>query len=326
MKKTWIALLLSATASLAQTYQTAPPEAVVPAVPTAAWIARIEQFAPARATAKPARQRAVLLFSLTTGFQHYVRPYAAEVIKTLADKTGAFTVVESLDIESFAPENLAKFDAVILNNCCPDAKNRNLFLDVLNNKVDKSIKDIGLKYKDLTAEQREKKAAELEQNLIDFVAGGKGLVSIHGSIALQNNSPAFNAMVGASFDFHPKRQVLTLNLVDPAHPLVAAFNGGGLIHSDELYIFKLASAKMTFRPLLEADMKKLDETSRNNPKIAQKDHLYVSWIKPYGKGRVFYVSPSHQPQSYETECMLRFYLDGIQYALGDLNCDDAPLK
>ncbi|MCX6872996.1 MAG: hypothetical protein NTW21_04195 [Verrucomicrobia bacterium] len=31
-------------------------------------------------------------------------------------------------------------------------------------------------------------------------------------------------------------------------------------------------------------------------------------------------------QSYETECMLRFYLDGIQYALGDLHCDDSPLK
>ena len=29
---------------------------------------------------------------------------------------------------------------------------------------------------------------------------------------------------------------------------------------------------------------------------------------------------------YETECMLRFYLGGIQYALGDLNCDDSPLK
>jgi hypothetical protein len=147
MKEPWIALLLSATASMAQTYQKAPPEAEVPAVPTREWISRIEQLAPAQATAKPSRKRAVLLFSLTTGFQHSVRPYAAEVIKTLANKTGAFTVVESLDIESFAPENLARFDAVILNNCCPDAKNHNLFLDVLTSKVDQSIKDIGLKYK-----------------------------------------------------------------------------------------------------------------------------------------------------------------------------------
>ena len=33
-----------------------------------------------------------------------------------------------------------------------------------------------------------------------------------------------------------------------------------------------------------------------------------------------------QPQSYEADCMLQFYLDGIQYALGDLRCDDSPLK
>jgi len=32
-----------------------------------------------------------------------------------------------------------------LNNCCTDAKSGNLFLDVLNNEVNPSIKDIGLK-------------------------------------------------------------------------------------------------------------------------------------------------------------------------------------
>lgn len=326
MKKLLSLCLLSAIALRAQTYQKAPPEAEVPAVPTQEWISRIEQLAPAQATAKPSRKRTVLLFSLTTGFQHYVRTYAAEAIKALAGKTGAFTVVESQDIESFSAENLARFDAVILNNCCPDKKHRDLFLDVLNNEVDPSIKNIGLKYKDLTAAQRQNMAAELERNLIAFVAGGKGLVSVHGAIAFQNNSAAVSEMMGASFDFHPKRQILTLNLVDPAHPLVAGFKGEGFIHSDELYIFKSANPKINFRPLLEADSKKLDEASTKNPKIAQKDHLYVSWIKAHGKGRVFYVSPSHQPQSYENACMLRFYLDGIQYALGDLKCDDTPLR
>ena len=155
-------MLLGSTAlTMAQTYQHAPPEEKVADTPSKEWIAKIERLAPAQATVAPAKPRTVLLFSLTTGFQHYVRPYATEVIKVLANKTGAFAVVESLDIESFSPENLAKFDAVILNNCCPDAKHRNLFLDVLNNQVDKSIADIGLKYKDLTEEQRQKKAAEL---------------------------------------------------------------------------------------------------------------------------------------------------------------------
>jgi len=51
---------------------------------------------------------------------------------------------------------------------------------------------------------------------------------------------------------------------------------------------------------------------------------YVSWIKRHGQGRVFYVSPSHYPETYESAAMLRFYLDGLQYALGDLECADAP--
>ena len=46
-------------------------------------------------------------------------------------------------------------------------------------------------------------------------------------------------------------------------------------------------------------------------------------IKPYGEGRVFYCSPSHFPESYESATLLQFLLDGVQYAAGDLKCDDS---
>ena len=65
----------------------------------------------------------------------------------------------------------------------------------------------------------------------------------------------------------------------------------------------------------------LDERARE---VMKGGPRYVSWIKTHGKGRVFYVSPSHQPESYESSRMLQYYLDGIQYALGDLKCDDSP--
>lgn len=321
-----LALVLTANISLAQAYVEAPREAKFPDVPPAEWVQKIEQLAPAQPAVKPARQHRVLVFSLTTGFQHQVSPYVSEVLKVLSRKTGAFTLEETVDIESLTLENLSKFDALILNNNCPDGKKRDIFYDVLHNQVHKAVQDIGLKYKDLTDEQRQEKAAALEKNVIDYVASGGGLVAIHGAIALQNNSAEWSEMVGGSFDFHPPRQVLTLDLIDPAHPLVAAFGGASFIHSDELYLFKNAYAKTNFRPLLEANVAKLDEKSRANPKIMDRGRLYVSWIKRHGKGRVFYVSPSHQPQSYETESMLRFYLDGIQYALGDLTCDDSPMK
>jgi type 1 glutamine amidotransferase len=131
-------------------------------------------------------------------------------------------------------------------------------------------------------------------------------------------------MIGGSFDYHPQFQLLTLELVEPDHPLTAAFDGKGYVHYDEPYFFTNAYEEMNFRPLLKLNLSKLDpETLKKKP--VDETFRYVSWIKRHGEGRVFYCSPSHHPGSYETEAMLRYVLDGVQYALGDLKCDDSPL-
>ncbi|MBT3201202.1 MAG: DUF1080 domain-containing protein [Phycisphaerales bacterium] len=44
----------------------------------------------------------------------------------------------------------------------------------------------------------------------------------------------------------------------------------------------------------------------------------------YGKGRVFYSSLGHNPKSFLGADLLRFYLDGIQFALGDIDVDTTP--
>ncbi|HBO46146.1 MAG TPA: glycosyl hydrolase [Planctomycetaceae bacterium] len=298
----------------------APKGKIVP--PTAEWKAKIETLAPAASAAEPKAPRRVLVFSLSTGYYHHVIPHTAAVIEILGKKSGAFEVVHDNDIEVFLPERIKEFDAIVLNNTCSVGPARNLFLDVLNNKA-KYDKKVGEKYKDWTPDDRQKFANELEQSLLDYVASGKGLVCVHGGLTLLNNSAEFGEMVGGSFDFHPRLQEVALNLVQPDHPLLAAFAGKGFVHVDEPYLFKGAYKKKDFRPLLEMDVTKLDEKSRSNPRVTG-DTRYVAWIKPYGKGRVFYAGPSHQPESFETGSMLRFFLDGIQYATGDLECDDKP--
>jgi len=307
----------------AQTYVEAPRPKGPIKPPTQEWIAKIKDLAPAKPTAQPKAPRRVLLFSVATGYYHTVIPHTDEVIKVLGHKSGAFDVVKSDDIEMFSPERLADFDAVILNNTCSISTGRNLFLDVLRGVG--RAKELGEKYKALTEDQRTARAEELERNLRDFVASGKGLICIHGGISLVNSSPEFSEMLGGSFGFHPRMQKVTLDLVEPDHPLAAGFGGKGFIHVDEPYLFAGAYSKMNFRPLLRMDVAKLDKAARTNPKITSETR-YVAWIKPYGKGRVFYSGPSHQPESFETPAMLRFLLDGIQYALGDLPCDDAPKK
>ena len=76
--------------------------------------------------------------------------------------------------------------------------------------------------------------------------------------------------------------------------------------------------------MLQLNVSKLDEKTRNDKRVVG-DVRYVAWIKKYGTGRVFYCGPSHQPESFQTKEMLRFVLDGTQYALGDLPCDDSPI-
>lgn len=289
--------------------------------PTKQWKTKVEGLAPAKPTVDPQAARRVLVFSLSTGYYHHVIPHTAAVIEILGKKSGAFDMVHSNDIEVFAPERLQEFDAVVLNNNCSVGSRRNLFLDVLCNEATHD-KKLGLKYKDLTTEQRTQRAAELEKSLLDYVASGKGIVCIHGAMTMLNNSDEFSEMIGGSFDFHPRRQDVTLKLAEPDHPLLAAFDREGFVHNDEPYLFNKAYQKKNFRPLLEMDVAELDKKTQADPRVTG-DVRYVAWIKPYGKGRVFYCGPSHQPESFETQTMLQFVLDGIQYALGDLPCDDS---
>ncbi|VGO14934.1 hypothetical protein PDESU_03504 [Pontiella desulfatans] len=295
-----IAVLGLAVGATATEYLVAP-EAGDIKPPTEEWVGRIESLAPAKAMAVPAKPRKVLVFSLATGFKHTVAPHVKEVTKVLGEKSGAFEVEFNDDISVFEKESLKQYDAVLLNNVCPDRSKRDLFWDVLKD---------------------EKKAAELEANVLEYVDGGGGLVVVHGAIAFQINSPAVSDMMGGSFDWHPKFQSVTLELVDPKHPLVAAFDGKGFIHQDEPYLFKNAYKDKNFRPLLEMEVSRLDPATLKKP--LPEDDYYVAWIKSHGKGRVFFCSPSHHPASYETKAMLRFLLDGIQYAMGDLKCDDSP--
>ena len=272
-----------------------------------AWVQKVEDAAPEKAEVEPSKNLKVLVFDLITGFDHWDTPHIDEVIKTLGDKTGAYKAEISQDIFKFEKKNLKKYDAVVLNNNCSKGPRRNMFLDKLDE--DKSLSE----------DQKNKIAARLEENLIKFINKGGGLMVVHGAITILNNSAPFSDVVGGSFDYHPSQQDVTLEMTDPNHPLVKAFEGKTFVHRDEPYLFKNAYTKKNFRPLLYIDTEKL-----STKKEIDERYKYVSWIKRHGKGRVFYSSPSHNAQSFEDGRLLKFFLDGLQYVLGDLECDDSP--
>jgi type 1 glutamine amidotransferase len=302
-------LLVAACATLVRG-ETVPFTGTEVVPPTQQWEAAVRASAPAEPTVVGPRRK-LLVFSLFTGFNHKVIPHVNRVFEILGDKSGAFETTISVDIESLTPERLNPYDVLVLNNNCSKGPRRNLLLDELETNP---------KYSELTDDQRQAKSDAIERSMLDFVSAGKGLVVIHGAPTLLNNSAEFTRMIGAAFDYHPPNQQVTLRTVDKDHPLVAAFAGKEpFIHRDEPYCFKGAYEKQEFRPLLSMDVEGIQDSRGRVGDMAR----YVAWIKPYRKGRVFYCSPSHFPESYTSGTLLQFILDGVQYAAGDLKCDDS---
>lgn len=284
-----------------------------------AWKKKVAAVAPEKPQVAPKQKRKVLIFSLATGFKHWCIPHTEAVIEILGKQSGAYESVPSIDIEMFRPESLRAFDAVVLNNNCPTGKKRDLFHDVLVEKIGEA----GKKYEDMPAGEREELARLLYRSLVDYVEQGGGLVLMHGAIANFAYSEEFSALAGGSFSYHPAQQEVTLHPCCPDHPMLKPFGGKPFVHVDEPYVMGGAYEKFNFAPMLELDAEGIklrkDRGFHDHPR-------YVSWIKPHKKGRVFFSSPSHNAQSFERPELLGYLLNGMQYAMGDLECDDAPRR
>lgn len=274
------------------------------------WIDKIEMIIPERLSPEQVTNKKVLIFSLHTGFKHWTIPHTEAVIKLIAEKSAGFEVVTSKDIAVFEKEKLSQFDAVVLNNTCSKGDHRNLFFDVFQEDSN------------LSKEQQKIKAKELEQNLIAFVDNGKGLMVMHGGIVTLNKSKDFGKVLGGSFDYHPRQQDIKIKLTEPDHPMLSGFEPEGFTHFDEPYFFKDAYYNFDFKPLLYMEISKIKGQSK---KVEGNVH-YISWIKSYGKGKVFYCSPSHNAQSMENPALLQYFLNGMLYVTHQLDCDDSPIK
>ena len=61
------------------------------------------------------------------------------------------------------------------------------------------------------------------------------------------------------------------------------------------------------------------------PWLHRKDNDFaLAWIHSYGKGRIFYSAIGHRTDIWWNRKILQFYLDGIQFAVGDLPADTTP--
>jgi type 1 glutamine amidotransferase len=145
---------------------------------------------------------------------------------------------------------------------------------------------------------------------------------MHSATDTYKNWKEYNDMMGGAFVSHPWHEKVLLKNVDPKSPLNAAFNGEGFEVTDEIYMFRDDTALAKDRRMLLTLDPKMDLS-----KGKRADGLYaVSWMDTYGRGRVFYCSLGHRDEIFWNEAVLKHYLAGIQFALGDLEAEATPLQ
>jgi len=262
-----------------------------------------------KAYAKPKKPRKVLVLAHAAGFVHSSIPLAAETVKAMGDKTGAWSTTITYDPAQITAENLAGYDAIFLDSTTL------AFLD---------------DPKDPAASEARKKA------LLDFVRGGKGLAGIHAAgDSYHTTGPAptgtwsdFNVMIGGYFKFHwVYPQPITVKIDDPKSPLTKMFHGEFTVH-DEVYTFAQDSfSRKRVHVLTSVDYAKMSDADKAKEPAATKrtDGDYgLSWIRHEGKGRVFYEALGHSEHIYAMTPIMEHLLAGIQYTLGDLPANDSP--
>ena len=272
---------------------------------------RIEAAVPTEASVTPNKPRRVLIwntpFMEQSPHKGYSIPQAQYAMRLLGQRTGAFQPVVSDDVAMYRPEHIKRFDAIIMNN------SSGAWIRPTEADLDK-FKDDGA---DIDALEK-----RLRQSLLDYVKNGGGIVAYHHAIGGNNHWPEFKELIGAGYWGHPWNEEVGVKLDDPDHPLLKTFGGKGFRIAEEVFQFQDPYSRDQVRVLLSLDTA---TTNMTVPWIHRTDDDFaLAWIKRYGQGRVFYGAIGHRTEIWWNPKVLRFYLDGIQFAAGDLEADATP--
>ncbi|SET60655.1 ThuA domain-containing protein [Paenibacillus sp. NFR01] len=143
-------------------------------------------------------------------------------------------------------------------------------------------------------------AAEETAGLLQFVAGGGGLLVLHNGISLQA-SPELAQLIGARFTGHPEYTALPFCIAAAGHPLTQGLEAFSL--EEEPYRFELD-------PLAEPTiLLNYCHEGQDWP---------AAWVRNYGLGRVAFLMPGHHLPSFEHGTYGEWIVNAAKWAAGRL--------
>jgi len=137
-----------------------------------------------------------------------------------------------------------------------------------------------------------------EKALLEFVLSGKGFIPLHSASWCFRNSPEVVEMIGGQFKSH-KYDSFPAVITQPGHPVMKGITS--FVTKDETYVH--------------------DKVSKNilvlSERVEGSHHEPYTWVRPYGKGRVFYTAYGHDENTFTNQGFLDLVRNGILWAVGD---------
>jgi len=232
-----------------------------------------------------ADQRAVLLFSKSTGFRHGESiETGKQVFDDLAKKNNWF-LYGTEEGGVFNAEQLAKFDVVVFNNSTGRLLNDD------------------------------------QQNVLQqYVENGGSLIGIHGAGDDSHHWDWYEQnLVGSLFSHHslnPQFQETEITLDAVQDSLMSQGLPARWTHADEWYVFFENPRDKGFNIVYTIDGEKINPdgnilfTKDKNFGMG-KDHP-VAWYRTTGKGRTFYTSMGHDASAWKQDAFVRMLENAVK--------------
>lgn len=258
--------------------------------------AKIDAAIPNKPIAAPKQARKLLVIESLEGMSHNTIPLTNVMIQRMGEKTGAWTTVFSNDLNNLRYPKVKEYDAIFLNSI-----------------VGEFLPDPALR-----------------ADLVRYVNEGGGMGGIHGTPWASRNWDEFAEMIGAQSAPHRIENGI-IRLYDKENPIVRPFNYEDLPHREEYYRFehegngRLRWDKVRVLLIVDLDEKVPASTDKPWTGYRRPDRVYpLAWIREYGKGRVFYNSMGHMPETFMRPEIVGHFLAGMQYILGDIEANATP--
>jgi len=259
-------------------------------------IAALTLAAGLAALAQPpaAQKKRLLAIAQSKGFQHDAISYALGTIWKIGQESGVYDTFLRTDTELITKKKLPR-----------NAKNLDYFDAVLFYTTGEL---------DMDAEQK--------ADLLSFIRDdGKGFIGVHSAPDTFYQWPEYGELIGGYFDGHPWNVFEAPIIVeDRDHPATRHLPRT-LTVRDEIYPVRNFSRERV-RVLMRLDETKLDYSVKG---IKREDRDFaVTWVRRYGKGRVFYSSFGHVEATWDRPDIQKMWLEGIKWAMGLTEGDATP--